>query len=49
MKYKSVFIIGIVVIIITLILLALFAKYYGDWLWFQNMGYTSVFMTMLWA
>ncbi len=28
-------------------LAAIFAQYYGDWLWFGNLGYASVFETML--
>ncbi len=49
MKSKSLLAVLISVIIAALILLALFAKYYGDWLWFKNLGYSSVFMTMFWA
>ena len=49
MKSKSLIAVLISVIIAALILLALFAKYYGDWLWFKNLGYTGVFMTMFWA
>ncbi len=35
------------VIIIVLYLLGLFINYYGDWLWFHNLGYGSVFNTMI--
>ncbi len=49
MKSKSLLAVLISVVIAALILLALFAKYYGDWLWFKNLGYASVFMTMFWA
>ena len=36
-------------IIVVLALLSLFVHYYGDWLWFQNMGFAQVFTTVLWA
>ena len=49
MKSKSLLAVLISVVIAALILLALFAKYYGDWLWFKNLGYASVFMTMFWT
>ena len=45
-KFKGWIIIA-VVIIIALYLFGLFVNYYGDWLWFNNMGYGSVFDTML--
>ncbi len=35
--------------IVVLALLSLFVHYYGDWLWFQNMGFAQVFTTVLWA
>ncbi len=28
---------------------SLFVHYYGDWLWFQKMGFAQVFTTILWA
>ncbi len=37
------------VVIIGLYLLGLFINYYGDWLWFHNLGYGSVFNTMILA
>jgi uncharacterized membrane protein (UPF0182 family) len=40
-------IIAIVVVIILLYLGGLFMNYYSDWLWFKNMGYSSVFDTMI--
>ena len=27
----------------------LFASYYGDWLWFQNLGFSRVFLTEIWT
>jgi len=36
-------------VIIALAVLSLFMHYYGDWLWFQNMGFSQVFTTVLWA
>jgi uncharacterized membrane protein (UPF0182 family) len=32
-----------------LIMLSFFAPYYGDWLWFQNLGFGDVFTTILGA
>ncbi len=37
------------VLVVAFILLALFVKYYADWLWFRNMNYASVFTTMFTA
>jgi uncharacterized membrane protein (UPF0182 family) len=31
------------------VVLVSFAGYYGDWLWFQNLGFGQVFLTELWA
>ncbi len=40
----------LVILAITLVVLFVLSfRYYGDWLWFQNLGYESVFETMLWA
>ena len=36
-------------VIVALVVLGLFMHYYGDWLWFQNMGFAKVFTTVLWA
>jgi len=36
-------------LIIALAILIVFMHYYGDWLWFQNMGFAQVFTTVLWA
>ncbi len=49
MKSKSIVVLFIVLIIAFLVLLSLFAGYYGDWLWFRNMGFGAVFTTILWA
>lgn len=27
----------------------LFSSYYGDWLWFQNLGFSRVFLTEIWT
>ncbi len=40
-------IIIISLIIFTIYLFDLFVDYYGDWLWFKNLGYSSVFDTIL--
>ncbi|HKI90172.1 MAG TPA: UPF0182 family protein, partial [Draconibacterium sp.] len=34
-------------ILVAFYLLNLFVKYYGDWLWFNNLNYASVFNTMI--
>jgi uncharacterized membrane protein (UPF0182 family) len=36
---------GIAIVVV----LVSFAGYYGDWLWFQNLGFGQVFLTELWA
>ena len=35
--------------IVALIILDIFVRYYGDWLWFENLGFAKVFTTILWA
>ncbi len=40
-------IILIVIVILFLYLFGLFVNYFGDWLWFKNMGFSSVFDTMI--
>ena len=35
--------------VVALLLLALFIHYYGNWLWFQNLGFARVFTTVLWT
>lgn len=47
-KYKNVIILA-ALIILFVYLFGLFVNYYGDWLWFKNMGYSSVFDTMILA
>jgi uncharacterized membrane protein (UPF0182 family) len=37
----------IAAIVVALFLLNLFLNYYGDWLWFNNLNYGSVFNTMI--
>ncbi|MGB6068260.1 MAG: UPF0182 family protein, partial [Desulfomonilaceae bacterium] len=49
MKSKSILILFALLIAAFLVLLSIFAGYYGDWLWFQNMGFGAVYTTMLWA
>ena len=49
MKSKSTIVLFAVLIIAFLVLLSLFAGYYGDWLWFRNMGFGAVFTTILWS
>lgn len=43
-KYKYKIILP-AILLFFIALFGLFVKYYGDWLWFQNMGYSSVFDT----
>ena len=47
MKKNKKIIIIIAVILVAFYLLNLFLNYYGDWLWFNNMQYGSVFNTMI--
>ncbi len=49
MKKLKNWIIIAVIFFALLYLFGLFVDYYGDWLWFGNMGYSSVFDTMLLA
>jgi len=49
MKKLKNWIILAVIFLAFLYLFGLFVDYYGDWLWFRNMGYGSVFDTMLLA
>jgi uncharacterized protein len=48
-KLKSIIVTFAFLIIVFLVMLSLFAGYYGDWLWFRNMGFGAVFTTILWA
>lgn len=36
-------------VLLAVSMLGLFVSYYGDWLWFQNLGFGHVFTTILWA
>jgi len=47
MKKVNRIIIIIAPILVALYLLNLFLNYYGDWLWFNNLNYGSVFNTMI--
>ena len=49
MKRKNVLLVVGGLIIIALAALIVFMHYYGDWLWFQNIGFAQVFTTVLWA
>jgi uncharacterized membrane protein (UPF0182 family) len=49
MKLKKVPLIVICIAIVALAVLAVFIHYYGDWLWFENLGFAKVFTTILWA
>ena len=49
MKKLKGWIILAVAVVIVLYLFGLFVSYYGNWLWFSNMGYGSVFNTMILA
>ncbi|MEJ2657954.1 MAG: UPF0182 family protein [Desulfobacterales bacterium] len=49
MKQKKMLLVVIGSAIVALVLLIVFMRYYGDWLWFQNMGFAQVFTTVLWA
>jgi uncharacterized protein len=47
MKTKLTLVSITLLIIALLVVFSLFAGYYGDWLWFQNLGYGAVFTTVL--
>ena len=49
MKTKSAIVLFAVLFIALLLVLSVFADYYGDWLWFRNMGFGTIFTTILWA
>ncbi|MCG6981181.1 MAG: UPF0182 family protein [Deltaproteobacteria bacterium] len=49
MKLKKKFVLIAVVIVAAAVMLTLFMEYYGDWLWFENLGFGQVFTTILWA
>ncbi len=42
-------VIALALLIVSISLFSLFVDYYGDWLWFKNLGYSSVFDTNLLA
>ena len=47
MKKNKKIIIIIAIILMVFYLLNLFINYYGDWLWFNNLSYGSIFNTMI--
>ena len=49
MKFKKGPLVVIFLAIVALIILDIFVRYYGDWLWFENLGFAKVFTTILWA
>ena len=49
MKSKPIIVSFAFLIIAFLVMLSIFVGYYGDWLWFRNMGFSAVFTTILCA
>ena len=49
MKLKKGPLVVIGLAVVALALLSVFVHYYGDWLWFENLGFAQVFTTILWA
>ena len=49
MKKINKWILLIIILFVLFYVLGLFLSYYGDWLWFKNMNYGSVFGTMILA
>ncbi len=49
MKFKKGPLVVVGMAIVALIILNIFVRYYGDWLWFDNLGFAKVFTTILWA
>jgi uncharacterized membrane protein (UPF0182 family) len=49
MDLKKMLLVVAALVIVALAALSLFVGYYGDWLWFQNMGFSQVFTTTLLA
>ncbi len=39
----------LILLVTLLVLFVLSFRYYGEWLWFSNLGYQEVFGTMLWS
>jgi uncharacterized membrane protein (UPF0182 family) len=49
MKFKKGPLVVVFIAVVALVILGIFVRYYGDWLWFENLGYAQVFITTLWA
>jgi uncharacterized membrane protein (UPF0182 family) len=49
MKLKKGPLVVVGIAVVALVILAVFVHYYGDWLWFENLGFAKVFTTILWA
>jgi uncharacterized membrane protein (UPF0182 family) len=49
MKLKRGYLVLGCIVVVALAILAVFIHYYGDWLWFANLGFAKVFTTILWA
>jgi uncharacterized membrane protein (UPF0182 family) len=49
MKFKKGIFVFVLIAVVALVVLDIFIRYYGDWLWFENLGYVQVFATILWA
>ena len=49
MNLKKKLLLVAVLIIAAAVMLTLFMEYYGDWLWFENIGFSQVFITILGA
>jgi uncharacterized membrane protein (UPF0182 family) len=49
MDSKKKFLFVALVIVAAVAMLTLFVEYYGDWLWFQNIGFGQVFTKIIWA
>ncbi|MEJ2224173.1 MAG: UPF0182 family protein [Syntrophobacterales bacterium] len=49
MKFKKGTLVAVFIAVVALVMLDIFVRYYGDWLWFENLGFAKVFITILWA
>jgi uncharacterized membrane protein (UPF0182 family) len=49
MKFKKGTLVAVFSAVVALVILNIFVRYYGDWLWFENLGFAQVFTTILWA
>ncbi len=49
MKLKKETLVVVAIAAVVVALLGIFIRYYGDWLWFENLGFAKVFTTILWA